>query len=53
MTFEEIVEELPKVAADEKERLRQLLDSDSGDAARATSWRYHRSKRGYGTRRFH
>ena len=28
MSFEEIVEELPKLTADEKERLRQLLDSE-------------------------
>jgi hypothetical protein len=26
MSFEEIIEELPKLTADEKERLRQLLD---------------------------
>ena len=26
MSFEEIVEELPRLTADEKERLRQLLD---------------------------
>jgi hypothetical protein len=28
MSFEEIVEELPKLTADEKERFRQLLDSE-------------------------
>ena len=28
MSFEEIVEELPRLTADEKERLRQLLDSE-------------------------
>jgi hypothetical protein len=28
MSFEEIIEELPKLRADEKERLRRLLDSE-------------------------